>query len=86
MPLGTAAAGLPATFQMAAYAIAGIDASDDRTVPLPSMIPSLGGRCAMAGVSRTSRSSKTRLVLALIRSVCLSANSMTRGVTQLPSR
>ena len=40
-PQGTAAAGLPATFHSAAYAIIGIARSAARTVPAPSRTPTL---------------------------------------------
>ena len=40
------------------------EASAEPTVPLPSRIPTGGGRCAMVGVSSTSTESKTRLAFA----------------------
>ncbi len=40
----------------------------------------------MVGVSSTSHESKTRLAFADTFSVCASAQSMTRGVTQVPIR
>ena len=86
MPQGTEAAGLPATFQSATYAIDGIERSEARTVPTPSRRPTCGGRCAMVGVSSTSTSSKTRFAFADTFSVWPSAQSRTRGRTQEPSR
>ncbi len=85
-PHGTEAAGLPATFQRATYAMAGIDASAEPTVPLPPRIPTWGGRCAIVGVSSTSQSSKTRLAFTDTFSVCARAQSMTFGVTHEPIR
>ena len=48
-PRGTAAAGLPATFQIAAYAIAGRARSEAPTVPVPAITPVSGGRWAIVG-------------------------------------
>ena len=66
--------------------MAGIAASDEPTVPFPSITPTRGGRWAVVGVSRTSTSSKTRLAWRETSSLWRSAQSRTFGVTHAPSR